>query len=64
MRSTNTPGKLLLPVLTNPHGKFALEAPTAGTYRIEVHARGFAKGVVECEVVEGSRTDVSVRLRH
>lgn len=49
--------------LTDSHGAFSLPAPSAGAYKIECNADGFAPKTVKVEVAAGEQVKLEVKLK-
>jgi hypothetical protein len=49
--------------LTGDDGSFALSAPSAGTYEVQVQADGFARETVAVRIKAGEKRRVRIELR-
>jgi carboxypeptidase family protein len=49
--------------LTGEDGSFALAAPNAGTYAVQVHADGFAQATASVRLKAGEKRRIEVVLR-
>jgi len=52
-----------LAALTGEDGRFALTAPAAGTYELQVQVEGFAQETTSVRLKTGERRTIRVKLR-